>query len=307
MTIDTSPIIGGPAVVFYRGGRFFSQGDIVWNNTKATFPIKTDIFQTIDERLMNEQIKLTFTPIGEWDELEVLWPYASTPLGSIVNDDSDLVILTVSGKQITFHNAVVAKMPSIHMSAVKTLMGPVEIDCYLKNNADPQAADARWSIADGAPGDITIDPDKIFTQPYKATWGAAPWADFETKEGWTIDFTESWEQVHTDSLGNVAVRLSGLAVTAKCQPLGINEQAVLDKLLLQGAGAFRGRSLGGDDLDIQGTNVFVRIYKAALKNTAQHFASNLERIGELTWSANRRFVSGIPRPLFHVSTAPVSV
>ena len=302
MAIDTGTIIGGPALVFYRGGLFYSQGDIVWTNTKATFPIKTDVFQNVDDRLMNEQIKLTFTPVGEWEELAVLWPYATTKLGSIVNDNSDLIIFTTAGKRLTFHNAIVAKMPDIHLSAVKTLIGQVEIDCYLKNNTAPDDADARWSIADDLLNDTTFNPDNVFTQPYKASWGAAPWDDFETKEGFVVNFAETWEVVHTDSLGNVATRLSGLGVTVKAQPLGISEEQMLEKLLLQGTGAVRGRSLSGDDLIIQGTSVYVRINKASLRNSVQHFAANLERIGELTWSANRKFVSGVAQPLFFVGT-----
>ena len=252
---------------------------------------------------MNETIKLTFTPVGEWEELDVLWPYATTKLGSIVNDNSDLIIYTAAGKRLTFHNAVVAKMPNIILSSVKTLIGQVEIDCYLKNNTDPEDADARWNIADDLLADTTFNPDNVLTQPYSASWGTAPpWDDFETKEGFTVDFAETFELVHTDSLGNVATRLSGLGVTVKAQPLGISEEQMLEKLLLQGTGAVRGRSLSGDDLIIQGTSVYVRINKASLRNSVQHFAANLERIGELTWSANRKFVSGVAQPLFFVGT-----
>src|SRR5207248_11376887 len=44
--------------VFYRGGLFYSQGDIVWTNTKATFPIKTDVFQNVDDRQDRKSTRL---------------------------------------------------------------------------------------------------------------------------------------------------------------------------------------------------------------------------------------------------------
>src|SRR5437867_2373638 len=106
-SIDTTTIIGGPALVFFKGATFYSQSDITMTNTKHTFPIMTDRFRKVKDRLQDEETTVTFTPAGEWEDLAVLWPYAETVLGSLITDSSDLVIHTFLGKKITLHNAAV--------------------------------------------------------------------------------------------------------------------------------------------------------------------------------------------------------
>ncbi len=303
MAIDTTTIIGGPALVFFQGATFYSQSDIVLNLSKKTFPIQTDRFRKVTERVSDEELTITFTPAGEWEDLDVLWPYTETLLGSLITTGDDLVIHTFAGKKLTFYNAAVTKMPTITASAIKTLIGAVTFEAFLKNNTDPEDTAARFVIVDEALVDTTFVPDNVLTQPYTAAWGASPWDNFETKAGWVIDPNESFETVTTDSLGQVSKRLMNLEVTAKAQPLGLSESQLMTKLLLQGTGAVRGRDLAGDNLNLVGDGVYIRLYGAALKMSAQHFAADKERLGELTWAATRTFTAGSPNPLFFVGTA----
>src|SRR3989449_3027516 len=91
MPVNTSTILGGPAVVQYRGASFFSKGSITLTNNKQTFPIVTDRFQKVDERVSDEELKVGFEPAGEFENLSVLWPYASTVLGSLIAPQSQAV------------------------------------------------------------------------------------------------------------------------------------------------------------------------------------------------------------------------
>ena len=91
MPTNYATILGGPAVVQYRGGSFFSKGNITLTNNKQTFPIVTDRFQKVDERVSDEELKVSFEPAGEFENLSVLWPYASTVLGSLIAPQSQAV------------------------------------------------------------------------------------------------------------------------------------------------------------------------------------------------------------------------
>jgi hypothetical protein len=103
--------------------------------------------------------------------------------------------------------------------------------------------------------------------------------------------------------GVLTRRLSGITVTARAVPMGLSESDIMTKLLLQGAGAARGRSLSGANLEISATGFWVRLYGAALRGGPQLFGTKSDRIGELTWVATRTFATGVPNPLFFVGTA----
>lgn len=399
MPVNTATILGGPALVQYRGASFYSKGNITLSNTKATFPIVTDRFQKVDERVSDEELKVSFEPAGEFESLAVLWPYASTVLGSLiapqsqavtnldtateiltitahgfatadpvllhvgtggalptstpqvdnvttyyvrvidantftlhdtaahasantnainftvagtgtlyVDKDLPLTIWTFAGVKLVLFNAAITKMPSLNLSAVKTIIGNVEFEAFQRNGVDWSNSTARYQITNAALTDTTFDPANILTQPYTAAWGVtAPWSSFGTKEGWVVDFNMALEGVMTDALGTVTRRLQGLDVTAKAIPAGIDESQLMAALLLQDTGAKRGRSLSGANLLLSGANAnaYVQLYGAALKAATQNFSAGLERMGELTWFATRTFAAGVPNPLFYVgSTTP---
>lgn len=213
-----------------------------------------------------------------------------------------LVIWTFSGKKFTFHNAAVVQMPNINASTIQTLLGEVTFEAFLRDNKSWADANSIYTVTDEALSDNSFDPEAIITQPYVVSWGSDPWANLATKEGIKIAFALQLEAIETDTDGVLTRRLSGIDVTATAQPMGISETQLMDKLLLQGAGAKRGRSLSGDSLNIVGDGVYIRLYGAALKGGSQHFSTSVDRIGELTWTATRTFQSGVPNPLFFVGT-----
>lgn len=81
---SVTKIIGGPALVTFRGASFFSKGDIALELTRETFPIETDAFRQVDERVRRQPISVSFTPVGEWENLSVLYAYAGVNLGDYV-------------------------------------------------------------------------------------------------------------------------------------------------------------------------------------------------------------------------------
>jgi len=119
MPSNVSTILGGPAVVQYRGASFFSKGNITLTNNKQTFPIVTDRFQKVDERVSDEELKVSFEPAGEFENLSVLWPYASTVLGSLIAPQSQAVTglnTATDVLTITAHGFATADPVLLHVS-----------------------------------------------------------------------------------------------------------------------------------------------------------------------------------------------
>lgn len=394
MSTNSATIIGGPALILYKGAAFYTQANITLASAKETFPIQTDRFGKVDERVSEENLTVSFTPAGEWENLAVLWPYASTLLGTLITPQSllvsainttneqltvtahglttemdvlvhvatggtlptatpsltqttryfvrvldantvtlhptaanataninainfsvagtgsffldrdwPLVIHTFAGIKLTLFNAAVTQMPGVILSTVKSLIGAVTFEAFLRNGTDWSNPAARWMIENVALSDTSFSQTNILTQPYTAAWGpTAPWDNFETKEGFNVAFNLGLQPVMTDSLGIVTRRISSLDVTAQARPEGIDESQLMAKLLLQNTGSIRGRSLSGDNLNISGTGVYIRLYGAALKSAPQNFSVSEERLGQLEWFATRTFAAGVPNDLFFVGT-----
>lgn len=217
-----------------------------------------------------------------------------------------LVIHTVHGKKITYHNAAVVQLPQLLPGATRTILGEIVFEAFLRNDFDAEDANSIYTEEDAAYTDDEFDPADIITQCYGAEWGAAPFNDFATKEGFTIDIGLTLEPVSTDCGGVLTRRLTGIAVTAKCQPLGVSAEEVRARMKVQGAGAKRGRSLADEDLNITGEGVYIRLYAAALVGGPLRYSSKNDRVGELEWRATRSWSSGVPNPLFFIGDAEPS-
>lgn len=214
-----------------------------------------------------------------------------------------LVIVGADGTRITFHNAAVTQMPTINAKSTDTLWGDVEFQAFPKNGVEWATANSFFTIDATAFADTGFDPADIITQPYALTWGAPPWAGIFTKEGITIEPVLELEPVEDDASGIISQRIANLGFTARAQPMGIGLADLLTKLGLQGAGAVRGRSLAGDDLNIEGDGVYMRLYAAALLGGPAQWATRLDRVGELQWQATRTFTAGVANPLFYIGNA----
>jgi hypothetical protein len=230
---------------------------------------------------------------------------------SVVNNP--MTIQSYDGQLFTFMNVAVSKMPSLSLSTVKTPVGSVTFQAYRADGQDWSGVNSLYtSVANPWPGDATFNPNNIITGEIQAIWRnmAAPWALFDTKDGWTVDFAMDITRQEVDNVGLVAHKLSGLVVRAKATPVGVQVSDVATALQLQGAGAARGRSLGasGQDLLLSAVaaNLGVKITGAALVGGPGIWSNKLDRVGELTWEATRTFGSTGPNPLFTLSGSSVT-
>lgn len=216
-----------------------------------------------------------------------------------------LVILGNDGTRLTFANAALTKMPTLTLAATKTLYGDTEFEAFPLNGQAWTTGGSFFTIDTATFADTGFAPTDIITQPYQFTWGSAPWAGLYSKAGITIEPSLTLDAVEDDASGVLTRRISSVGFTMKAQPMGPDLAALLTALKLQGAGATRGRSLAGTNLDISGTGLYARLYGAALTGGPAQWGTKMDRIGELTWAATRTFAAGVAQPLFAISTSAI--
>ncbi len=111
-------IIGGPALITYRGATLRSKGDITLETLLSTFAINTSILGQVDERVNEHPVSIRFTPDGEWSNLGVLYPYVNMPFGTLITPQ--LTLGSIVG------NA--ANTPNVYLSAMNG--DAVYVDAY---------------------------------------------------------------------------------------------------------------------------------------------------------------------------------
>ncbi len=219
-----------------------------------------------------------------------------------VIEQEPIVITTAEGETYTFNVAALAGLPDLTFKATETIFSEVTIDLFRTAGVAATTANSLFTLAAGIYTPPSIDPATILTQSYLLTWGSSPWASLETKDGIKVKSAVSFEDVTDDALGVIGKRVTGIAVTATAQPLGVTPSAVQTALLLQGAGAGRGASLAtANNFVVSGTGVTVTLTNAGLKSAPHAFGRSADRIGELEWFATRKFITGTPQPLITVA------
>lgn len=218
-------------------------------------------------------------------------------------EQEPLVIVSSEGERYTFHVAALANYPAITGTATDTLIGAVTFDLFRICGVGAAAANSLVTIDSAIYTPPAIDPASILTQGYTFSWGAAPWADLQTLDGIRWSPTFETAPISDDANGQVGKRVTGVTVTVACRPLGISPALVHARLLLQGAGAQRGATISTADACVMsGAGVRVALTRGALRTAPFTFSRGQDRVGELTWTANRLFTLGVPQPLFTVGT-----
>lgn len=319
-TIDRSLIIRGPAILQWKGCNIYTKDSIELKGLIDTFDVETSLHGKVDKRARGGRVEVTLTPSGMIDSnhLSALFPYGYLPIGSSIfahssspAQDNPLVILTAAGKKITLYAAAITRLPSLALAASKTALGSMTFTGLRKNATDSTAAYSLYRVEAQAWNDPgSFDQSKVRTGSYQGDWAASgPWHNFESLEGWQIDFNLTLSPVETDSAGLVDMTLAGLEVTATCKPLplldALGEEQLLDGLPLQGTNAVLGASLGGltttHDLVIRHgatPNLFaITLSQAALKEGGLRFGRDDYRSHDCTWVATRNGAN----PLFSLT------
>jgi hypothetical protein len=306
MAIPRTSLVVGPAKVTQNGGTFFTLGNIEPRLDIETLEIVNDMHGKVDERVIEVPVDVGFVPEGAWmgANIAALWPYGNPTFGASVFGavDKPMVIHGNDGAIHTIHASALTKMPSLFLSATKTMIGEARFRGVRKDNTEWTAADSLYSITSGAYAHPAFSPANIKVQRYTAAVaGLAGFTSFDTEDGWTIDFETTLTYITTDGGGAVDAKIGNVSVMAKCKPIGPTSQQIVDALKYQGAGASRGRSIAGAaDLVITGedTTTIITINKPGLKQAGFRFGSTVLRQGEIGFVATRSFAAGVPGALF---------
>lgn len=278
------------------------------------FGVGTDAHGELDQRQKEAYFRINITPDGRLTSglAAILWPYGNPTIGSGIFTDTDFpaVIHGTDASLETFVAAALETMPPIKFSSVDTLIGQAVLLALRGNNMDWDDANSLVTQADsgGNAVDAGFAPSGIITQPYLASWGAIDgFADFDTLEGFNVEFQVQFADDVTDRHGLINRRLKSVSARVRCTPIGPTRQQILNAMTLQGAGAGRGktRQAGGADLTItgdDGTDYFV-LKQAILTDQVQRWGSEQLRVGDIAWVSTRSFSAGVPGALFTVLPA----
>jgi hypothetical protein len=232
-----------------------------------------------------------------------------TATGTSVNrviEQPYLVLWSADGIKYTFSNAVVSGMPDFNAAATEQAIGEVTFEAFRQFAMDPTNAAAIYTRTAAANTDASFDPSLVITQAYGLVWGgAAPWNAMTTKAGAKLSFGLNLTPI-TDDAGGVLTRRID-SVTAQCvaRPNNVDENALWQMRGVQGSGAGRGRRITGNDLHVNGTGMFLCLYGASIKESPVNYDGKEDRLGDITWVANRSVSGGAFNPVFAVSNTAI--
>ncbi len=219
-----------------------------------------------------------------------------------------LKVITLTGDQYLFHNTIVSQSPDFTGSAAATAIGEVTFEAFRKFATAPTNANAFYTKSTGVTLDTSFSPSDIITQAYTLGWGAsAPWSSLATRAGIKATFPLNLEGIGDDAGGISTRRINSADAVFSCTPIGVTEDDVYTKLVMQDTGAGRGRRLSSTDnlLLSDGSSVYLQLYGAVLQPASFNYDKALDRVGELTWKPTRTFSAGVAKPLYYVgATTP---
>lgn len=312
--MNRTNVLRDPGQVTFGGATFFSgDGPIVMDLIEELMRPMTDGFGPLGPRGGSRRVEIKMPLVGEFESLGVLFPYASTAIGTDIygSSDSALVIYgRTSGRKITVHNAAVTGMPTLRLGHDKTIFGEVTFTGLLKKDAKPSDSAGYFTEAsDTYPGDSAFSGSAIKTLGYVAAWGSSPWDVFNSASGWEVSLGIETEPIVADGHGEIGRTLKSVTAEAKCTPIGPTAADILSAMEFQSSGntTYLGAAKTVTNLNISnltgGSLAYVRLYSAALEASGLNWGATVNQLGECTWRAARTVTSGALDPLFYVGTA----
>lgn len=300
-----SDIKRGPgAVIFNTSTTIFSKADIEASIELQTSPTPSSVHGNIGDVVLDAMAKVVVPPLGEWEALAVLFPYASMAPGTSLFGDTDkpLKVWGVDGVSLLFAAAAITKMASIRCTPSETLLSPIEFTCLRPDAAAWATANSLYTVTTEAFASYAaFSKAAVLRVAFAAAWGSSPWDAIRTADGWTIDFDLKTKEVPDDALGIQDYTFEDLEVRAKCTPIGKTMAQLLSALAIQGGTARRGQALlGTSDLVLTGAggSPVITLNKPAIKTAGEKWGDTTLRHGEIGFVAQRTFSSGVPDALF---------
>jgi len=271
-------------------------------------------------------------------KLEVAYTTDPTTDGTLSFSDA-LVIhpLFQSGgteKIVTFQNVALTTLPNLTFNATDTQLGAVTFTAIYHRKLEATDLDALVDYrAWAAPAAGQLDdfvPDAIMTIPPKLRYGAysvnawtstdpvaAPWNEFCTANGATVNFSLGTADHVVDSCGLVDIKYTDLTLTVTAQPVGeLMTDEEIQKVLRQQdmGGSYEGRLRGQSmkaatpmELWLKmidgGTEIDFIMASTGVSAAGANYGVTSMRNTDLTWQALRTFSGGVRQSLYSFTVA----
>jgi hypothetical protein len=315
--MDRTIKIGGPAIIKKGTKYLYTEADITVTTELTVTENQTSMFGKTSEHMNTVQHVITAKPAAmvTADVLTLLYGgFANITIGSRLYGAApdDLVIWTRAGQQHTYKDAAITALPGLKFSAGAPLFnGDVTFtaigDCSEDIDTDGHFAE----VASEAFDDTGYDDSKEFQLVYPAAWGASPFDEIETVDGFEIAFDLQLTDDLNDSHGIYDKTVTGFGATASFVPIGLTEAQILTAMGIQGTGAGRGvrRETFARDLilstDVEGDPYF-KLFNCSLAGLQQMHGVTANNVGALQLIAQKKITTGAQQPMFEVGLTPAA-
>ncbi len=270
-------------------------------------------------------------------KLEVAYTTDPTTDGTLSFSDALVVHpLFQSGgteKIVTFQNVAITTLPNLTLNATDTALGAVTFTAIYHRKLEAVDVDAlvdyrAWTAPAAGQLDDFV-PESILTIPPRLRYGAysanawtgsdpvaAPWNDFCTANGATINFNLATADHVVDTCGLVDIKFTDLTVTVTAQPVGeLMTDEEIQKVIKQQdmGGAYEGRRRGQSMKASTPMELWLKVedvdgaYDVILPSTSvsaagANYGVTSMRNTDLTWQGLRTFAGGVRQPVFEIVT-----
>lgn len=305
MAITSTSVQRGPALVTFGGVTFYAKDGIRISAPIQNSKLTSDNFGSLHAIREDAMHTISFTPVGEWESLSVLYPYDVSDIGAgVFTGTAELVVHWKTGQKRTYHNVAMTKMPDIILSAGKTLFGAIEFVALTDAGTEIGAANSLYTDATLTyPGDANFSATAIKTLCYSVTHSDFTPSTLVTEGGVVVSFDLAFLDEKSDCEGTYDKVLTDLRVKATVTPL-TSTKAAMGAL---GAGVAMGANIsnGAEALIISnaGGGVYVYVYGAAITEIQYAAGNGARHIGQVSLEAQKSFTAGVPDPLYYVGTS----
>jgi hypothetical protein len=208
--INRQTIVRGPAAILFNGATFFSRGDITLDWNLANETVESSAYGPVFDYRTGVSPSLSLELVGEIEDLDVLFPYATTVPGSSIFGSADTPLeicpLDTDQEKIVFAAAAVAKMPDLSLGVSGGVaLGAMEFAFAPKNGSLPTDNDAWYTTAANDYDGTGFDPSKIAIESFDGSWIS----DGTFTLSWGGDTTAALD--HDSTAGEVQTALNALA------------------------------------------------------------------------------------------------
>lgn len=199
-TPDRSTLLKGPAFATHNSASLHFADDLVVDYVEEKVEKKSSSFGIVGRSWKNRYVEITGTPIM-WDNLSVLFPYATKNVGDTLFGATDLpmVITPRNGAPLTVVNVMPMPDFSLSFHAGKDLIRPMKWRGLVANASDPKLEASYFTRGTAASGvaltgmDLTKLPRSLYTAVMNSV-------TYRATEGFDLDVTAAIEPDHENDL-----------------------------------------------------------------------------------------------------------